>query len=85
MRLRDLSENVARLILFLQGDGDDFAPLRRLRPVVRKLGARATLHVVKAADHGFHVLVRSGRTRADVIEEIAEAVASWITLHAPDG
>jgi predicted alpha/beta-hydrolase family hydrolase len=72
-------------ILFLQGDRDDFAPLRWLRPVVKKLGARATLHVVKAADHGFHVLVRSGRTRADVIDEIAVAAASWITIHAPHG
>src|ERR1043165_2293875 len=70
-------------ILFLQGDRDDFAPLRRLRPVVKKLGARATLHVVKGADHGFHVLVRSGRTRADVIDELAVTAASWITSHAP--
>ena len=36
---------------------------RCLRPVVKKLGARATLHVVDHADHGFDVLVRSGRTR----------------------
>jgi predicted alpha/beta-hydrolase family hydrolase len=70
-------------ILFLQGDRDDFAPLRRLRPVVKKLGARATLHVVKAADHGFHVQVRSGRTRAEVIDELAATTASWITIHAP--
>jgi predicted alpha/beta-hydrolase family hydrolase len=72
-------------LLFMQGDRDELAGLRRLRPVVRKLGARATLQVVKGADHGFHVLVRSGRTRADVIDELATAIASWITLHAPHG
>jgi len=69
-------------LLFVQGDRDELAGLRRLRPVVAKLGERATLHVVKAADHGFDVLVRSGRTRAEVIDELADTVAGWITIHA---
>ena len=67
-------------LLFVQGDRDELAGLRRLRPVVAKLGARTTLHVVKAADHGFDVLVRSGRTRSDVLDELATTMASWITL-----
>jgi hypothetical protein len=70
-------------LLFLQGDRDELAGLRRLRPVVAKLGVRATLHVVKAADHGFDVLVRSGRTRAEVVDELADTVARWIAIHAP--
>jgi hypothetical protein len=65
-------------LLFLQGDRDELAGLRRLRPVIRTLGDRATLHVVKAADHGFDVLVRSGRTRAEVLDELADAIARWI-------
>lgn len=72
-------------LLFVQGDRDELAGLRRLGPVVKKLGERATLHVVKAADHGFDVLVRSGRTRAEVVEEIADTVARWITIHAGRG
>jgi predicted alpha/beta-hydrolase family hydrolase len=72
-------------LLFVQGDRDDFAPLRRLRPVVSGLGARAALHIVKCADHGFHVQVRSGRTRSEVLDEIADTVASWITVHAARG
>jgi predicted alpha/beta-hydrolase family hydrolase len=73
-------------LLFLQGDRDELAGLRRLRPVVRKLGARATLHVVKAADHGFDVRVRSGRARGDVLDELAGTIARWITAtsRAPD-
>jgi predicted alpha/beta-hydrolase family hydrolase len=69
-------------LLFVQGDRDELAGLRRLRPVIRKLGERATLHVIEHADHGFDVLVRSGRTRPDVVDEIAATVASWITLRA---
>jgi predicted alpha/beta-hydrolase family hydrolase len=72
-------------LLFVQGDRDELAGLRRLRPVVAGLGRRATLHVVEAADHGFDVLVRSGRTRAEVLDEIAGTVASWITVHAARG
>jgi uncharacterized protein len=72
-------------LLFLQGDRDEFAGLRRLRPVVRKLGARATLHVVEAADHGFDVQVRSGRTRSEVLDELADTVAGWITSDAARG
>ena len=40
-------------------------------------GARATLHVIPTADHGFHVLKRSGRSDADVLEEMARTVAAW--------
>jgi hypothetical protein len=72
-------------VLFVQGDRDELAELRRLRPVVAELGARATLHIVKSADHGFDVQVRSGRTRSEVLDEIADTVASWITVHAARG
>jgi predicted alpha/beta-hydrolase family hydrolase len=65
-------------LLFVQGTRDDLAGLRRLRPVVKKLGARATLHVIDGADHGFDVLVRSGRTADEVKEEIARTVAEWM-------
>jgi predicted alpha/beta-hydrolase family hydrolase len=65
-------------LLFVQGTRDDLAGLRRLRPVIKKLGARATLHVVDGADHGFDVLVRSGRTADDVKEEIARSVSAWM-------
>jgi predicted alpha/beta-hydrolase family hydrolase len=68
-------------MLFVQGDRDELAGLRRLRPVVRKLGPRATLHVVKAADHGFDVLVRSGRTAREVTAELADTIAAWIAAH----
>ena len=49
-------------LLFLQGTRDALAPLETLRPIIASLGPRATLHVVDGADHGYDVLVRSGRT-----------------------
>jgi predicted alpha/beta-hydrolase family hydrolase len=68
-------EHVAQPMLFLQGTRDALADLGLLTPIVGKLGPRARLHVVDAADHGFHVLKRSGRTDAEVITELATEIA----------
>lgn len=65
-------------LLFLQGTRDDLADLTLLRPIVKKLGKRAELRVIEGADHGFEVLVRSGRTNADVIDELARVIRAWI-------
>jgi predicted alpha/beta-hydrolase family hydrolase len=64
-------------MLFLQGTRDDLADLGLIRQVCARLGDRATLHVVEGADHAFHVLRRSGRTDAEVLDELADAVAEW--------
>ena len=64
-------------MLFLQGDRDEFADLKLLRPVVKQLGERVALHLVEGGDHSFHVLKRSGRTDADVMGELAEAIVVW--------
>lgn len=64
-------------MLFLQGTRDKLADLGLLRPVVDQLGSRATLHVVEGADHGFDMLKRSGRTAAEVLEELAKTLATW--------
>jgi predicted alpha/beta-hydrolase family hydrolase len=65
-------------MLFLQGTRDELAELGLVRGTVEELGTLATLHVVEAADHAFHVLVRSGRTNAQVLEELLETAAGWM-------
>jgi len=64
-------------MLFLQGTRDDFADLQLLRPVVKRLGERATLHLVEGGDHSFHMLKRSGRADAAIMDEIADAIVEW--------
>jgi len=64
-------------MLFLQGDRDEFADLKLLNPVVKQLHERATLYLVKGGDHSFHVLKRSGRTDADVMSELVDAIVKW--------
>jgi len=70
-------ERVTLPMLFLQGTRDTFAGLDLLRPVVERLGSRATLHVIDGADHSFGVLKRTGRTHADVLDELATTVVTW--------
>ena len=69
--------NVTLPLLFLQGTRDTLAELSLLEPIVKKLGSRATLHIVEHADHMFHVLKRSGRTDEQVLDELADTVAAW--------
>ena len=69
-------------MLFLQGTRDALANLDLIEPVVRQLGDRATLHVVDGADHAFHVLVRSGRNDAQVLDELATTAAAWMRERA---
>ena len=64
-------------MLFLQGTRDTLADLTLLRPICAKLGSLATLHVIETADHSFHMLKKSGRTDGEVLQELAETVASW--------
>lgn len=73
-------EHLAQLrlpMLFLQGTRDALADLGLLRQLTGGLGERATLHVVDGADHSFHVLARSGRSDAQVREELVAAIVGW--------
>jgi len=64
-------------MLFLQGTRDALAELDRITAVCGRLGSRATLHVVEGADHSFAVLKRSGRSEAEVMDELANSLGSW--------
>jgi len=64
-------------MLFLQGTRDELADLTLLEPVIQKLGKSATLAKIEAADHGFHVLVRSGRKNEQVMTELLDRISAW--------
>lgn len=66
-------------MLFLQGDRDNLADLSLLRPLLAEVRPAPVLHVEEGADHGFHVLKRSGRTDAEVLASLCDRVAGWVT------
>ncbi|MBW2313534.1 MAG: dienelactone hydrolase family protein [Deltaproteobacteria bacterium] len=74
-------EHLARVglpMLFLQGTRDKLADLALLEPLVAGLGAKTTLHRVEGGDHGFHVLKRSGRNDAEVLDELADTTRDFV-------
>jgi predicted alpha/beta-hydrolase family hydrolase len=70
-------------MLFLQGTRDALADLTLIRPLVRRLGERATLRVLADADHSFHVLARSGRTDQQLRAELLDALVGWAASLTP--
>jgi hypothetical protein len=65
-------------MLFLQGTRDPLADLGLMLPVIRRLGARATLETYADADHSFRVPARTGRTDAEVMLAMLDALVAWI-------
>ena len=72
-------------MLFLQGTRDDLATLDLITGVCEQLGPRATLHVVEGGNHSFEVLKRSGRSNAEVLDELADGIVQWCGTHGIGG
>jgi predicted alpha/beta-hydrolase family hydrolase len=70
-------QDVRPPMLFIQGTRDKLAEPPLLSGVTDEL-RNSTVCWIEGADHSFKVLKRSGRTAADVMDEIAEKVASWL-------
>lgn len=78
-RLRD--EHLGRItapVLCLNGTRDDLCRRDLMDEVVGRLRGPFTMHWIEGADHAFGVLKRSGRTRRDVLEEVAAASRAWL-------
>jgi predicted alpha/beta-hydrolase family hydrolase len=65
-------------MLFVQGTRDKLAEFDRVEQLVAELGPGATLLRIAEADHSFHVLVRSGRSDAEVMAEVLDGAAAWM-------
>ena len=63
--------------LFLQGTRDALCDLEALDAALERFGGTPTVHIVDGGDHSFSVPKRSGRTSAEVLEELLDAVAAW--------
>jgi predicted alpha/beta-hydrolase family hydrolase len=64
-------------MLFVQGTRDALANWDLMASAISRLGATATLVSIDPADHSFHVPVRSGRTDAEVMQEVLDAIEKW--------
>jgi predicted alpha/beta-hydrolase family hydrolase len=67
-------------MLFLQGTRDALAMLDQIELMCEALGASATLQLYEGANHSFHVPARSGRTDAEIMSAMLDALAAWIDM-----
>jgi hypothetical protein len=82
-KLRDkVLREITTPILFVQGTRDPLCPLELLNNVRSEMKAPNELHVVEQGDHSLQVskthLKATGRTQADVDQQILSAVAEFI-------
>ncbi len=64
-------------MLFVEGTRDAFCPLDRLAEVRAHL-PNSDLAVIEDGDHSFRVRKKSGRSDAEALREVVEAVSAWI-------
>ena len=65
--------------LCVNGTRDALCRRDLMEKVVRGLSNAWTMHWLEGADHSFHVLKSSGRTDAQVLNEIGEVSSAWLT------
>lgn len=65
-------------MLFLQGSRDSLADLKLLKPLCKRLGAKAELFVIEGGDHSFHVPKSSGQSDEDVLDLVVKKAADWV-------
>lgn len=64
-------------MLFMQGERDTLGDSKLIRAQIPGRLKNSVLMSVPHADHGFHVPVRSGRTDAQVQDELVDAFSGW--------
>lgn len=85
-QLRDAHLPAIRVpVLCINGTRDSMCTRELMEKALGKVTASWQMHWVEGADHGFHVPKRSGRSDADVLSEVADVSAAWVSALTPRG
>jgi uncharacterized protein len=77
-KLRDAHLPSIRVpVLCFNGTRDELCRPDLMEAVLAKVGPNWRMHWLEAADHSFHVLKKSGRTDAEVLDEVADDAGAW--------
>lgn len=83
-KLRDAHLPSIRVpVLCFNGTRDDLCRPDLMERALQTVRTDWTMHWLEAADHSFHVLKKSGRTDADVLNEVGGATEAWLRRIAP--
>ena len=75
--VRQLLPSIRVPTICFSGTRDPLCRHDLMEKVLERVGPNWTMHWVDGADHSFHVLKSSGRTDADVMNEIGDASRDW--------
>ena len=82
-KLRDAHLSAIKVpVLCLNGTRDAFCRRELMDAALKTVTTRWEMHWLEGADHSFHVPKSSGRTDAQVLEEIGDATKLWIATFA---
>jgi uncharacterized protein len=65
--------------LFVSGTRDSLAGRDALTKAAKAIKGKVAFHWLESADHGYRPLKASGRTLPDVVSEVAQVSADWVT------
>jgi predicted alpha/beta-hydrolase family hydrolase len=65
-------------VLCFNGTRDDLCRRDLMEAVLPRLKPTFAMHWLEGADHSFHVLKSSGRTDAEVLDEVGDATRAWL-------
>lgn len=84
LRVKHLT-HIRAPMLFAQGSRDAFGTPKELEPVIKQLGASATLYVVEGGDHSFTVPKKWPVPQEKVFEAVQDKIVEWLkeTLGGP--
>jgi uncharacterized protein len=66
-------------ILLVQGTRDTFGTRDKIEPVFGTLKTRVDYEFIEGGDHSFAVPKSSGHNEADILDRVADRVATWVT------
>lgn len=69
--------------LCINGTRDALCRPDLMKTVLERVKPSFEMHWLEGADHSFHVLKSSGRTDAQVMEEIGSTTAEWLAVNPP--
>ena len=65
-------------VLCVNGTRDALCRRDLMESVLERVGPNFQMHWLEGADHSFHVLKSSGRTDAQVLQELGDVAAEWV-------
>jgi predicted alpha/beta-hydrolase family hydrolase len=66
-------------VICFNGTRDPFCTPSLMEEVLKRVTTKWEMHWVEGADHSFHVPKSSGKTGAQVLDEIADASRTWLS------